>query len=211
MRGSLEKPGFLRTEFSPELNHLQDSRDDLLKSLLASARCSWKVRDPDLGYPVAGSLCFDEDLCVDKTTDRLELHVVKDFPSVELEGAVDVFDLEVEQCSAQGIEDPRKCISICLVSSLDLVSRDNICFLDQREELLEFSDVELKVAICVEDKILCGGTESRAQCYPVSLIPWMMDDSYTFISARQVISNGPGAVSTTVVDNDDLVVVRYLV
>jgi hypothetical protein len=146
------------------------------------------------------------ELGVDQGTRRFEGHARKGCSRDELEGAVEITHPDVEQETHQpaeqsGIERPQHG-----VASPDPEAAHDAVRAGQGKQAVEVVDVELPVAVHVEDVRLARRLESRAQRGAVAPVLRMVPRPQAGKPGGETVQDLAGPIAAAVVDDDDLVV-----
>src|SRR6188474_2932435 len=147
-------------------------------------------------------------LRVDQRSGGLELDAVENLLGDQLEGTVQVAHAHAEQHLYQksaeelGIEAADEWIP-----PLDAIAGDDVVVVrHQRQDDVEVLDVELPVAVHVEDEALDGGIEAGAQGGAVAAILRMMQRPQAGYRGLQPVEDLARTVLAAVVDDQKLVV-----
>jgi hypothetical protein len=145
-----------------------------------------------------------KNLGIDQGAGADHLDVVKYFSFVELERTINVTDPHSEQQTDELGPAPGIYLSEEVVLAVQTVATDNIILLNQREQRGHFRDIELAVAIGVEDKLPRCGPEAGLQGRTVAEIGGMVHDFYSFVSCGDFVGNAARSIGTSVVDDNYL-------
>jgi len=143
----------------------------------------------------ARGLCADEQLGVDEGTDGSEGER-GDHPSMEkFERAVNIANPESEYptdhqrpSSRDGNAGPR-------VATRRSVTCNDVKVATVREQVGEFSEIELQVGVAEKNQLASGGGQSRAQGRPIADVRSMLHGSDPRIASRPSIDEFSAAVA----------------
>jgi hypothetical protein len=167
---------------------------------------SWIMPDRPLCNPISLFSGSCQYLGVNQGTGADHADAIKDFPLIQLKGAVDVADSEVEEkadelCPAPGIGFSKE-----VILSVEAVTAHYVVVGHEWQQRGHFADIELAIAVGVEDEVFVGGVEARLQGGAIAEIGGMVDNSYVFILCGDFVGYSGGGIGTAVVNNDYLVV-----
>jgi hypothetical protein len=133
------------------------------------------MSDADFHYAGPGASELDHELGVDHGPNAFEVEALEQMTPEELECTVDVSNRNVEdgsdkQVPGGAVESPKP-----FVLPVDPETGDDVDFVDPREELLEFVEVELVVRIGEEDQIEGCGTKAGSQRLPIAEVALVSD------------------------------------
>ena len=131
----------------------------------------------------------------------------EDVAAEELESAVDVTPRATEQHADEPVVDPGDEQAAPGVRSLLAKADHRVGPVARREEPREIGEVELPVAVRVEDPRLRGGEEPRADGAAVAAACAVVDDADTPLARGQLVRDRAGAIGAPVVDDRHLEVV----
>jgi hypothetical protein len=132
--------------------------------------------------------------------DRLQ-HV----PAQQTKIAIDVPNPEAEKQPDQAMKRPPEQATMKRIGASDLVTVHDVNALpESRQQVAQFTDVVLPVAVGIEDKRLGRGLESASQSTPVSPVLGMPDDSQGGKLPLHPLHDVWGIVGASIVNDDHL-------
>src|SRR5262249_46646834 len=146
----------------------------------------------------------------DHTAFRLESDGVEDVSSKKSEIAIDIAKRQVE-CPAHHTTVHRADKdAIPRIRPLHLIAVDEIDARGQLgEQIVNFADIILSIAVGIENEVLAGIGEARNQSRSVPKISRVMNDAQKRHLGSKPVENRAGLIFTAVVDDQDFKVVGH--
>ena len=138
----------------------------------------------------------------------VERYTVEHLSPEELVRAVDIAPATRKEEPNEAIVDPREHAPAERITAHEPVADHHIHTSQGWEHEGEVAQVELSVAIGVEDVRHRRGRKAGPDRPTVATVRSVVNDPNGSVALGETVGDGPGAVATSVVDDDDLEVVR---
>ena len=162
------------------------------------------VMNADLADGVSQSLGPGENFRVDQRAFGLHLDLLKKTTRVEFERAVDVAEpkpkYEVHQrAPSEGID-----LADEGVLAIEPIPADDVISFQKGKEAVDLLEVELPVAVGIEDPLFGRLAEAALQRSAVTLVGFVVYGADLAMFCGQAVGNLAGSITAAVVDDDDL-------
>src|SRR5438270_908337 len=141
---------------------------------------------------------------VDEKIGGLQVNGFQDLPAKQLERAVDVADARAKTDADEPVVSPRQQAAQHGVVSVDPKADGDVSALHRGHEIPQLAQVELTIAVGVEDQIASRGVEPGPQRGAVAAVFRKTDQTNSVVLLARAFNPSGGGVVATVVHNDDL-------
>src|SRR5260370_12518313 len=126
---------------------------------------------------------------------------MKNTGAQELEGAVDVTHMDIQNQIDQALPAPGVELAHPRVLAVQAVADDRVVFVDEWKKALQVADIELPVGVHKQGELSGCRREATYQGRSIAQIGGMSDETDTRIGFGKRGNNGSRAIRTAIVDN----------
>src|SRR5215218_11096280 len=145
------------------------------------------------------------DLGVDQGSRRGERQPAQEVAAKEFEGAVDIPQVDAEQHPHRNIEHLGQHTPVQRIAALHAKTGDDVVLANEGREQAQIADVELAICVHEHDEVAGRSRKSRDQCRPITPVAPVAYQPNAIVTGRQTSDDLAGAVTTPIIDHDDLV------
>jgi hypothetical protein len=145
------------------------------------------------------------DLGVDQRTRRGEWQSAQEIAAKELEGAVDISQVDTKQYPHRNIEHLGKHAPVERIAPLHAKTGDDVVLAGEGRQQAKIADVELAIRIHEHDEVAGRSRKPRDQCRSIAPVAPVAYQPDALVTCCQTSDDFAGAVTTPIVNHDDLV------
>jgi hypothetical protein len=157
-----------------------------------------------LDHGIAPAACPGQYFSVYERAAAEHFDLVKEFSSVEFEGTVDILDFYTEQGAGEFGPEPAVDFSDEVVFAIEAEAGDDVVFFDKVEERGQLGDIELAVAVGVEDEFFGGGLEAGSQGSAVAFVVGVVYYADARVGGSEGVGDFSGPVAAAIVYDNQL-------
>jgi hypothetical protein len=145
------------------------------------------------------------DFGIDQRARRSEWQPAQEIAAKELEGTIDISQVDAKQYPHRNIEHLGKHSPVQRIAPLHAKTGDDVVLAREGHEQAQIADIELAIRIHEHDEVAGRSCKSRDQCRPIAPVAAVAYQPNALVTGCQTSDDFAGAVTAPIVNHDDLV------